>query len=64
VSTAVTYDAATKTATLNPNDNLTAGATYTATITTQAKDLAGNGLDQDPNTAGNQAKSWKFKVQP
>jgi hypothetical protein len=64
VSTAVTYDAATKTATLNPNNNLTAGATYTATITTQAKDLTGNGLDQDPNTAGNQAKSWKFKVQP
>jgi Big-like domain-containing protein len=64
VSAAVTYDSATNVATLNPNTNLTAGATYTAAMTTQTKDLAGNGLDQDPNTAGNQAKSWRFKVQP
>ena len=64
VSAAVTYDSATNTATLNPNNNLTAGATYTATLTTQAKDLAGNGLDQNPSTVGNQAKSWRFKVQP
>ncbi len=64
VSAAVTYDSATNSATLNPNNNLTAGATYTATLTTQAKDLAGNGLDQNPSTVGNQAKSWRFKVQP
>jgi hypothetical protein len=35
-----------------------------ATLTTGAKDLAGNQLDQNPNTAGNQAKSWQFKVMP
>ena len=64
VAAAVSYDPATKKATLNPNVNLKAGATYVATVTTGAKDLAGNGLDQDPNTAGNQAKSWKFKVKP
>jgi hypothetical protein len=43
--------------------DLKAGATYVATVTTGAKDLAGNQLDQDPSTAGNQPKSWKFKVQ-
>ncbi len=64
VAAAVSYDPATKKATLNPNVNLKAGATYVATVTTGAMDLAGNQLDQDPNTAGNQAKSWKFKVTP
>jgi len=64
VGAAVSYDPATKRATLNPNVDLKAGATYVATLTTGAKDLAGNQLDQDPNTAGNQAKSWQFKVKP
>ena len=63
VAAAVSYDLATRTATLNPNTNLKTGATYLATLTTGAKDLAGNQLDQDPNTAGNQPKSWKFTVQ-
>ena len=62
VAAAVSYDPATKRATLNPNVDLKAGATYVATVTTGTKDLAGNQLDQDPNTAGNQAKSWKFQV--
>ena len=63
VAAAVSYDPTTKRATLNPNANLQAGATYVATVTTGAKDLAGNALDQNPSTAGNQPKSWKFKVQ-
>jgi hypothetical protein len=62
VAAALSYDPATKRATLNPNANLQAGATYVATITTGATDLAGNQLDQNPSTAGNQAKSWKFTV--
>jgi hypothetical protein len=62
VAAAVSYDPATKSATLNPNNNLKAGATYVATVTTGAKDQSGNQLDQDPNTVGNQAKSWTFKV--
>ena len=57
----ITYDPATKRATLNPN-NLRSGATYVATVTRSAKDLAGNSLDQNSNTAGNQNKTWKFKV--
>ena len=64
VAAALSYDPATKRATLNPNANLQAGATYVATVTTGAKDLAGNALDQNPNTSGNQAKSWQFKVKP
>jgi hypothetical protein len=62
VSASVTYDPATKTVTLNPATNLKRGAKYVATVTTGAKDLAGNALDQDPNTAGNQAKVWSFTV--
>jgi hypothetical protein len=64
LAAAVSFDPATKRATLNPNANLQAGATYVATVTTGAKDLSGNQLDQDPNTAGNQSKSWQFKVKP
>jgi hypothetical protein len=64
VAAALSYDPATKRATLNPNANLQAGATYVATVTTGAKDLAGTQLDQNPSTAGNQAKSWQFKVKP
>jgi hypothetical protein len=45
----VTYDTATRTAILTPAAALALGATYTATITTGASDLAGNAL------AGNQA---------
>jgi hypothetical protein len=45
----VTYDTAGKTAVFTPSAALTVGATYTATITTGATDLAGNAL------AGNQA---------
>jgi hypothetical protein len=58
----VTYDAATRTATLNPNNNLQSGRTYIATVTTGAQDEAGNSLDQDPSLSGNQNKSWKFRV--
>ena len=49
-------------AVLNPSQNLRAGATYIATVTTGAKDVAGNTLDQDPTRAGNQPKSWSFTV--
>jgi hypothetical protein len=55
VAATVTYDDATKRATLNPSADLAAGATYTATVkggTSGAKDAAGNPLAAD--------KAWSF----
>ena len=39
---------------------LTANTKYQAIVTTGAKDLASNALDQNPTTAGNQQKVWTF----
>jgi glucose/arabinose dehydrogenase len=63
ITAAVSYAAATKKAILNPSSNLRSGRTYKATVTSGAQDLAGNALDQNPNIANSQPKSWKFKVQ-
>ena len=63
ITAAVSYDAATKKAILNPSSNLRSGRTYKATVTSGAQDLAGNALDQNSTLAGNQPKSWKFKIQ-
>jgi dipeptidyl aminopeptidase/acylaminoacyl peptidase len=63
VTAPVSYAAATKEAKLDPATNLSSGATYKATVTSGAQDLAGNSLDQNPNIEGNQNKSWKFTVQ-
>ena len=55
VTAAVSYDAATKRATLDPGSNLASNTTYTATIkggSTGVKDLAGNAIEQD--------YSWTF----
>ena len=55
VGAQVSYDAATKKATLDPTADLEAGATYTATVkggSGGVKDLAGNPLGAD--------KSWSF----
>jgi hypothetical protein len=62
LSATVTYDPTTRRATLNPSVNLQRGATYIATVTTGAKDTAGNSLDQNAATAGNQPKTWTFRV--
>jgi hypothetical protein len=62
VTAAVSYDAATKKAILNPSSKLISEGTYKATVTTGAQDLAGNALDQNSTLAGNQPKSWTFKV--
>jgi hypothetical protein len=63
VTAAVSYASATKKAILNPSTNLKSGRTYKATVTTGAQDLAGNALDQNSTLAGNQPKSWTFKIQ-
>jgi len=62
VAATVTYDAAKRRATLDPAANLERGATYVATVTGGARDLAGNRLDQDPGVTGDQPKSWRFTV--
>jgi len=53
-------------ATLNPfgtsSTLLAANTKYKAVITTGARDLAGNQLDQSPTTAGRQQKVWTFKT--
>jgi hypothetical protein len=43
---------------------LARGTKYKAVITTGAKDVAGNPLDQSPTTAGLQMKAWSFAVSP
>jgi N-acetylglucosamine-6-sulfatase len=64
ISATVSYDPTTRTATLNPfgssTTRLARGTTYKAVVTTGAKDLAGNSLDQDPSLAGLQQKTWFF----
>lgn len=62
VAAVVTYDAATKKATLNPNANLKRGVKYKAVVTTGTKDLAGNPLDQNSSQSGDQPKKWFFTV--
>jgi Bacterial Ig-like domain len=62
IAAAVTYDAATDIATLNPTNNLRRGATYKAVVTTVAKDMAGNRLDQNDSTGGLQQKKWFFEI--
>jgi TolB protein len=59
----VTYDPNTNKAILNPNANLKLGTKYKAAVTTGAKDLAGNQLDQDQDPSnGLQQKGWSFTI--
>jgi Bacterial Ig-like domain len=62
VAAAVSYDATTNKATLNPNANLQRGTKYKAVVTTGAQDLAGNQLDQNSNLDGLQQKRWTFTI--
>ena len=50
----VSYDPTTKKVTLDPSADLTPNTTYTATLTTGVKDLAGNAMVQE--------KTWGFKT--
>ena len=59
----VTYNPNTNTAILDPDANLKRGTRYKAAVTTGAKDLAGNQLDQDQDpTNGLQQKGWSFTI--
>jgi len=58
VTGAVTYDALLNVATLKPSVNLLPNTTYTATVTTGAKDLAGNAL-----VSGLVPNPWTFTTE-
>ena len=58
----VSYNADTDTAKLDPTNNLRRGVTYKTVVTTGAKDLAGNQLDQNGSTTSLQQKVWYFTV--
>lgn len=62
IAAVVSYDASTDTAILDPSSSLRAGVTYKAVVTTGAKDVEGNSLDQKPTTTGLQQKAWLFTV--
>jgi hypothetical protein len=56
-------------ATLNPygtstTTHLARGTKYKAVVTTGAKDVAGNQLDQNSNLSGSQQKAWTFTTSP
>ena len=59
VPATLSYDSDTKKATLVPSAPLDASSTYTVTVG-GAWDLAGNQLDQDPNTSGDQPNTSLF----
>ncbi len=54
----VTYNKATRTVTVDPAAALRAGTTYKVIVTTRAKDIAGNALDQKPAKDGHQRAKW------
>jgi hypothetical protein len=61
-ATVRTYSASTRKATLDPTNSLQRGATYDARLTTEARDLVGNHLDQNSSSTGLQQKVWTFTV--
>jgi N-acetylglucosamine-6-sulfatase len=62
LSAAVSYSASTDKATLDPTNSLQKGVTYEAVVTTGARDVAGNHLDQSTTQSGLQQKAWSFTV--
>ncbi len=57
------YYAAKRKVTLWPPNPLERGVTYKAVVSTRAKDLAGNRLDQNRNRDGLQPKVWYFTIE-
>jgi hypothetical protein len=62
IAAQVSYNADTDTAKLDPTNNLRRGVAYKAVVTTWARDVAGNRLDQDGTTSGLQQMRWFFRV--
>ncbi len=57
------YNAAQRKVTLWPPNPLKRGVTYKAVVSTGAKDLAGNRLDQNRDRGGLQPKVWYFTIE-
>jgi N-acetylglucosamine-6-sulfatase len=62
IGATVSYQPSTDTATLNPTASLQSGVSYKVVVTTDAKDVAGNPLDQNTIKIGLQQKAWIFTV--
>jgi subtilisin-like proprotein convertase family protein len=62
VPATVTYDARRHRVLLDPAHALRHRTTYLVVVTTGARDLAGNRLDQDPTRTGGQRVSWTFRT--
>jgi hypothetical protein len=62
VPATVRYVPTTNTAILDPNADLQLGTTYRAIVSTAAKDVAGNPLDQNANMLGLQGHQWSFRI--
>ena len=62
IAAQVSYNADTDTAKLDPTKNLSRGVAYKAVVSTGAKDVEGNRLDQDDSTSGFQQMRWFFRV--
>jgi hypothetical protein len=62
IAAQVSYNADTETAKLDPTNNLRRGVAYKAVVSTWAKDVAGNRLDQNSSAAGLQKKVWFFEI--
>ena len=58
----MTYSASTRKATFDLSNPLQRGATYDARLTTGARDLVANHLDQNSSSTGIQQKVWPFTV--
>lgn len=60
VAARVTYSRSSHQVTINPRHDLAAGTRYQVVISTRARDVAGNRLDQKAGTVGSQRLVWRF----
>jgi hypothetical protein len=62
IAATLSYDALTKKATLDPSTSLQRGVSYKGVVSTGAKDVGGNPLDQNTAAPDLQQKAWSFTV--
>ena len=62
IAAQVSYNADTDMAKLDPTNLLKEGVAYKVVVTTWAKDVAENRLDEDSSTTGLQQKVWYFEI--